>query len=118
MKKEKVVNVISIALNLYLLASSIVFFVYLIAPLFRGQLVVSALIIYGSWIGMALVLKYVLKRFQKRSYIRVHEYFIVCLYTIVCMFLWFPYPISIILSVLTVIGAVAGYKTQIAKGKG
>jgi len=114
--KEKICSVISVALNIYLAVSVIVFGVYLVAPLLGGKLLFNALILYGSWIGLALLLKFLVKRAQKGLRIRQHQYVFLCLYNIVCMFLWFPYPINIFLSILSIVGIVFAYKAQQRRG--
>jgi hypothetical protein len=114
--KEKIYNITSIALNFFLSVSVIIFVVYLVAPLLGGKLLFNALILYGSWIGMALFLKFLVKRVQKGLRIRNYQYVLLCLYNIVCMFLWFPYPIDVILSVFSIVGIVFSYKTQQRRG--
>lgn len=110
--KEKIYNITSMALNFFLLVAVIIFVVYLVAPLLGGKLLFNAVILYGSWIGMALFLKFLVKRVQIGLRIRQHQYVLLCLYNIVCMFLWFPYPISILLSIFSIVGIVFAYKAQ------
>lgn len=110
--KEKIYNITSMALNFYLSVAVIIFVVYLVAPLLGGKLLFNALIVCGSWIGMALFLKFLVKRAQKGLRIRTHEYILLCLYSIACMFLWFRYPLNFFFSVLNIIGIGFSYKAQ------
>jgi hypothetical protein len=110
--KEDVCHFVSMAVNIYLAMAVIIFVPYLVAPLLGGKLFPRALIMYGSWIGMALCSKYFLSRLRKGLPIRLHEYVLLSLYSIGCMFLWFPYPISILFSILIIIGDVFSYKAQ------
>jgi hypothetical protein len=52
-------------LNIFLGLWVVLFVFSLIAPVFGGILSGNALIHYGSWIGIALLGKYQLKRYQK-----------------------------------------------------
>ncbi len=114
--KEKIFNIASMALNFFLSIAVVIFVVYLVAPLLGGKLLFNALVLYGSWIGMALFLKFLVKRAQKGLRIRQHQYVLLCLYNIVCMFLWFPYPIDVFLSILSIVGIVFAYKAQQRRG--
>ena len=114
--KEKIFRIASMVLNFFLTVAMVAFVVHLVAPLFGGELLVNALILYGSWIFMALFLKFLIKRSQKGFPIRVYQYFLLCLYNIVCMFLWFPYPISILFSILSIVGIALAYKANQREG--
>lgn len=109
---KEIYDFASVALNVYMTGAAIIFVVYLVAPLLGGKLLFNALILYGSWIGMGLFLKFLVKRVQKGLRIRPHQYVSLCLYNIVCMFLWFRYPINVFLSVLTIVGIAFAYKAQ------
>lgn len=112
-KKEKLYHFLSVILNCYLALSAVIFLIYLVAPLFGGKLFPNALIVYGSWIGMALIMKFILKKMQKKVRMRGYECLYVCAYGVICMFLWFPYPFSILCSILIILGTVVGYKVQL-----
>jgi hypothetical protein len=109
---KQIYDFASVALNIYLTGATILFAIHVFAPLLGGKLLFNALIVYGSWIGMALCSKYFLSRLRKGLPIRLHEYVLLSLYSIGCMFLWFPYPISILFSILTIVGIVFSYKAQ------
>ena len=110
--KADIYKVALIGLNIYLSVAVVFVSVYLIAFLFDGKLYTNAIIHYASWIGMALVLKFALKRVQKGLRIRVYDYLVVCVYTMICMFLLFRFPLNIILSILSIVGAVVSHTAQ------
>jgi len=110
--KEEVYSMAFVLANLFLIFSVIIFSVYLVAPLLGGKLSISALIHYGSWIILAIVVRIVSQRGRKRLRIRLHEYAMVCLVAIVNSALWFAYPINIILSILSIVGTTISYRAQ------
>ena len=110
--REGIYDIASMALNLFLVLALVIFTVHLIAPLLGGKLLFNALILYGSWIGMALFLKFLVKRAQKGLRIRQYQYVLLCLYNILCMFLWFPYPIYVFFSIFSIVGIAFAYKAQ------
>ncbi len=111
-------DIVSVCLNIGLVGAGIMFVAYLVVvPLLGGKFSAYAIITYGSWFGMCLCSKVFLRRLQKGPPIRLHEYILFCLYGIGCMFLWFPYPISILFSILIIVANVFSYKAQ-HKGRG
>jgi len=109
---KEIYDFASVALNVYMAGAAIIFVVYVVTPLLGGKLFFKPLILYGSWIGIGLFLKLLVKRVQKGLRIRPHQYVSLCLYNIACMFLWFRYPINVFLSVLTIVGIAFAYKAQ------
>ena len=103
---------ISILTNLFLFLSIILFVVYLIIPIIGGIFSSKALIIYGSWIGIAFAIKYIINKIKKNIKLKWYEFLILFLYSIVCMFLWFPLPFSFIFSIFIAVGNVVGYRAQ------
>ena len=116
-QKERVYRILSLTLNVYIAVAAIILGVHLIAPLFGGQLLTSALILYSSWAGMGLIAKYFLERIQKGLPIKIYEYSLLCIYIIACVVLWFPHPIDILFSVLCIVGVVISFRAQTAKKK-
>ena len=108
----KLKQIIRILLNFYLILSISFFLIHLLAPILGGKLLYSALVTYGSWIGMALVLKFLYKRLLDKFKIKPIELFFVTIYCICCMFLWFSYPVNIFFILFIIIGDIAGYKAQ------
>lgn len=97
--------------NLFLIFSAIMFFIYLIAPLFGGKLLARALIQYGSWIVLALGTRIVTQRGRKGLPIRAYEYALLGLSGIVYFALW-SYPFNIILSMLSIVGIAISWRAQ------
>jgi hypothetical protein len=110
--REKKLRFVSIIINFYLFLSALIFVVYLIAPLLGGKLFFNALVVYGSWIGMALMLKYILKKAQEKIRLKWFEFLFLTTYGITCMLLWFTYPYNILFCLLIVVGNLIGYRAQ------
>jgi hypothetical protein len=104
---------IAIVTNLYLYLSVIIFSIYLIIPFIGGIFSAKALVIYGSWIGIAFALKYLINKIQKDILLKWYEFLILFLYGTVCMFLWFPMPFNILFSIFIAIANIVGYRAQI-----
>jgi len=100
-------------LNGNLVLSTFIFMVYLIAPLFGGKWLSRAMIVYGSWIGWALIGKFLWVRVYKKIWLKAYECVLVCSYGVICIFLWFPRPLSIVFSILFVLGGLFSYKAQL-----
>lgn len=107
----------AVAINCYLALSIVFFLVHLAAPMLGGQLLYSAIVKYGSWIGMALVLKFILNKAQRKVRMNILEWVLITIYCGGCMLLWFPQPINFLFFLLIVIGNIGGYKAQ-AKWQG
>ena len=115
MSKDQYIKAVSLLANAFLVLSSVLVALYLIAPLFGGKFSVRAVIAYASWIGIALVTKLFLRRIRKGERIRAFEYLLGCLFTIVYPLLGFPNPIDIIFSILCVAGFILVYRAQCRK---
>ena len=111
--KKSLLHFIYIVTNLYLFLSVALFSIYLIIPFFGGILSVRALVIYGSWVGIALAVKYLINKIQNDILLKWYEFLIFFLYGTVCMFLWFPLPFNILFSIFVAIGNIVGYKAQL-----
>jgi len=103
----------SIIINVFLFISVFKFIVFLVAPLLGGKLIYRALIINGSWIGMALILKYVLNKIKKRIQLKKVELLFIMICGIVCMSFLFKYPFNIFFCILFVVGNLVGYRAQL-----
>lgn len=110
-------KIAAVSINCYLALSIVFFLIHLSAPIIGGQLIYGAIVKYGSWIGMALVLKFILNKVQKKVKMNIIEWVLLTIYCGGCMFLWFPQPINILFSLLIVIANIGGYKAQ-AKWQG
>ena len=109
---ERFHSFMSVLLNCNLILSTFIFMGYLIAPLFGGKWLLNALIVYASWIGWALIGKFLWGRVYNKIKLKVTECILVSSYGVICMFLWFPYPLSLVFSVLFVLGGLFSYKAQ------
>lgn len=112
MDKKQIYVMSSYLTNFWLVLAVVFVVVYLLAPLFGGKLLIKAIIFYASWIGMALSLKFILKRRRHELRIKAHEYLLICLYYIVCMLIWFFYPLNVIISILSIVGFTISYRAQ------
>ena len=117
MDKKKLLHFVSWILTFYFCLSVFLFIIHLIAPLLGGKLYFSALIIYGSWIGLALLSKHMLKNTQREVRLKGYKFLLLTLYFILCAFLWFPYPLNIFFSGLGIVGNLVGYKAQLKSFK-
>lgn len=108
--KKEALKTASFALNIVLTFSVILLALYLITPLWGGKMAVGAIIHSASWIGMALLIKFYLNRKNKGLHFKVYDYLMICLYTIICVFIWFRYPVNIILSIVGITGFAFSYK--------
>jgi ABC-type dipeptide/oligopeptide/nickel transport system permease subunit len=116
--KDEYFKAVLLLMNAFLVFASILVAIYLVAPLFGGEFSVRAVIVYASWIGIAIVAKLFLRRIQKGQRIRAYEYVLGCLFTIVYPLLQFRYPISIIFSILCIGGFVLAYRARERKEGG
>jgi hypothetical protein len=110
--KENLLQALSTSINLYLAFAVLLFIIELIAHLLGGELYSYALIVYASRIGIALVLKYMIMKMRKKISLKIREIFVITFYGIICMFLWFSYPLNIFFSILIIVGNLIGYKAQ------
>jgi hypothetical protein len=99
-------------LNIYLAVAVIMFLLYLAVFVLDGKLSARAGIVYGSWIVMGLYSKALLRKLKKGRRIGLREHILLCLYTIACVFLWFPYPINLLFSAFGIIGIAFSYRAQ------
>jgi len=110
--KKNVYGTIHTLANIFLIFASVIFLIYLIAPLLNGKLSFSALTHYGSWILLAIVARVVSKRGLKGLKIRVREYVFISVVALINFGIWFRFPFNIILGVLMVVGTVISYITH------
>jgi hypothetical protein len=111
-RKERVYRFVSVCLHIYLALAAVMFILYLGAPLLGGRLFPHALIICGSWIIMASYSIVLLQKKRRGRRISLCQFLLLGSYTIACAFLWFPYPLSLLFSVLSVVGIAFSYNAQ------
>jgi O-antigen/teichoic acid export membrane protein len=103
----------SLIVNVFLFISVIKFIIFLVAPLLGGILIYRALIINASWVGMALMLKYVSNKSKKRIQLKKVELLFIMICGIVCISFLFKYPFNIFFCTLLVVGCLVGYRAQL-----
>ena len=67
-------KIVTTILNCYLALSVAFFLIHLFAPIIGGKLLYSAVVKYGSWIGMALTLKFIFKKLQNKIRLKFVEW--------------------------------------------
>lgn len=110
--KDKFHKIILFLSNGFLIIGTFLVILYLLIPLFGGKLYVYAVLVYVSWIGVALALRLIIRRSQKRLRVRVHEYLVASLCVIFNLVISFGYTIGFILSIFSVVGLVFAYRVQ------
>ena len=110
--KKNLIYFIALVTKLYLFLSIILFSIYLIIPFIGGIFSAKALIIYGSWIGVALAIKYIINKIEKGILLKWYEFLGFFVYGTVCMFLWFPPPFNFFFSIFIAIGNFVGYRAH------
>ena len=110
--QKSMLSYTSIVLRFIFFLSTILFAIYLFAPLFGGQFHLNAVITYGSWVGLAFLLMTFLKIKQRGQNINLIEFIISYLYFVLCMFIWFSSPLNILFCILGGVGILVGYKAQ------
>jgi len=104
----------SLVLNVSIGLSTFILVCYLMLPLlFGGKVCVRALLVYGSWIGAALTIKFILSRANRKIQLKGYEFLLTCLYSIICMFLWFSPRLSIPFSIGVIISNIYAYNKQL-----
>jgi hypothetical protein len=94
--------------------ASILFTLYLVAPLFGGRLFISAVVVYASWIGLFLVLKVFLTKLKKGLQPKAYQIMLACLFSIITPLVWFRnhIGIGIIVSMLVIVGFWFAYRAD------
>jgi hypothetical protein len=112
LSKDEYFKSILLFLNAFLVFASILTVFYVVFPLFAGKFSIYTVIVYTSWAAAAFVLKHHLKRVQKGLRVRVREYILLCILTVLNLLFWFGYPIGVILSVLSIAGFFIAYRAH------
>jgi uncharacterized membrane protein len=97
--------------NVFLVLACLILIPYLVAPIFGGKFQARALIYYGSWIGMALIMKYVSKYMRDKIRMKKRKWYFISILMIFFILVWFPNYIGLIMSILLVFGYMASYRT-------
>ena len=113
--KKELYNKVFILSNCFLIFSTIVFLIYLVAPLIGGKLLMPALTGYGSWILVALAARIFSQRARKGENIKLSEYILGVILIISYFILRFSYPYNIIFSILVLVVLGISWKAQKSK---
>ena len=118
--KDEYIKGVSFITTGGLVLASILFTLYLAAPLFGGRLFIYAVVVYASWIGLFLVLKVFLTQSKKGLQVRAYQILLCCLFSIVTPLVWFRnhIGIGIIVCILIIIGFFLAYRADKARQQG
>lgn len=103
---KEVVTLLNVAI-LFFLA---IILLYSMAPLLGGIFSLSAVIYYSSFVGITLIAKYFLKKYEKITVISKSELLFKILYESICYFLWFETPIAIFFLLFGLVINIVGYR--------
>jgi hypothetical protein len=106
------IYILSAIANLALIFACLLFGVYLIAPLLGGKFLPCALVHCGTYIGFALIMKYMLNYAKNKVRMQRYKWYATYSYFVLCMFLWFPYYLAFGSSLLGIVVSVVGYTAQ------
>jgi hypothetical protein len=112
LSNKDAVYIASAIANFALILACVLLGFYLIAPLLGGKFLPYALVHYGSYIGLALIMKYMLSYAKNKVRMQKYKWYVTYSYLVLCMFLWFPYYLAFGVSLLGIIVSVAGYRAQ------
>ncbi len=98
--------------NIYLVLACLILIPYIILPLLGGKFQPRAFVLYGSWIGIGLIIKYMAKYSRDKIRMKKYKWSLISFWMIMSQVVWFPNYTGLFLSVFILIGFVAGYKAQ------
>ena len=101
---------LNILLNIAVLFFTAIVLLYLVAPFFGGIFSLSAVVYYFSFIGMIVVAKYFLGKYEKNTEVNKAELIIKILYESLCYFLWLEAPVAFFFLLLGLIINIIGYR--------
>lgn len=112
MDKKDTYKISSACLNFALVVVVVLLMVEVAVELLSGKIYLSALAIYASWVGVALIARIVLRRVEQGLRIGTYHYLAICSYAVLCMFLWFTFPVNVILSAFSIVVGVLSYRKK------
>ena len=110
--KKYVLYIASLTSKVVLIFSATLMAIYLILPLFGGKLFFNAVVKCAGWVAIALGVIAVVNRSSKKIQIRGREYLLLGFAVIFNLIVWFPYPVDIILCLISVIVFLVSYRYQ------
>ncbi len=102
--------------NVFLGLACLVLIPYLIAPLLGGKFSFLALIRYGSWIGMAFIMKYGSRYIRAEIRMKLRKWYLISILMILSTVVSVPNFLGLIMSVFIVFASVASYRAQGRRG--
>lgn len=115
MKKEKTLRLLILFTNYALLGFAIVFLMYLVAPLLGAKFMLRSLIISGSIVVYIYLLKII--EIEKKYQLKGYRFLLFYSYNVLCMFIWFRFPLSVLLAIVVTIGFAWEYKRKRKRGR-
>lgn len=106
-------DIISGLANIFLGLGAILLAIHLLAPLFGGKLLINALVIYGSWIGFALCMKYEARRIKRKEKMQFKTHLPIVAYGMFCMAIWITYPYNLAAMLFYLITNVFAFRTEL-----
>ncbi len=102
--------------NAFLVLAVLILIPYLILPLFGGRFQPRALLLYGSWIGTALIMKYGARYIRAGIRMKQSKWYLTSILMILFTVIWFPNYVGLIMSTLVVIAMMTSYNAQGKRG--
>jgi hypothetical protein len=102
--------------NIFLVLACLILLLYLVLPLFGGNFQPRALILYGSWIGMALIMKYGSRYIRAGIRMKQYKWYLISVLMILFTLIWSPNYFGLFMSTFVVIAMLTSYKTQGKRG--
>lgn len=106
--KNKLERIASVWLKRGMLVFGIVFLLYLICPMFGTQFVPEALVNFGSIAGFLMGIRLSLPKHIPG--LKPRDFSLIAIYDVICMFLWFEWPLNALLSVMLTVGGIWHYR--------
>ncbi|MFA6282734.1 MAG: hypothetical protein WC633_01240 [Desulfurivibrionaceae bacterium] len=105
-------DIISGLANIFLVLGAILLVIHLLAPLLGGKLLINALVIYGSWIGFALCMKYEARRIKRKEKMNARTHLPIVAYGMFCMAIWISYPYNLVAMLFYLLANLFAFKTE------
>lgn len=102
--------------NALLILAVIILIPYFVFPLFSGKFQLRAFLLYGSWIGTALIMKYGARYIRSGIRMKQSKWYVTSILMILFTLIWFPNYLGLIMSMLVVSAMVTSYRAQGKRG--
>jgi hypothetical protein len=98
--------------NILLILACLILVPYLLAPLFGGKFLPRAIVLYGSWIVTAYVLKYISSFAKDKIRMKKYKWYSITIWLVLSAFIWFPNYIGLFISAFILTGMLFGFNAQ------